>query len=596
MLRKLKNLLQLRRALELVWRSSPRYTVFNIGLAAIQAGLPILVLYLTKLLIDSVSKGGNPQLEWQETLELVIATGLVALVADFCGRVNQYMVDAQAQTVTDYIHGLLHAKSVEVDLEYYENAQYYNALHLAQQEAPYRPPEILTLLIQTGQNLFSLVAIGILLSSLHWSIALMLLVTALPVLFVRLRYAEDLYRKKQEWTPQERRADYYSWVLTSVEHAKEVRLFDLGELFQRRFQKLRTLIRRDRLALIRRSIVSEWLMKSLTTLVVFAVFGFMARQALIGVITVGSLVMYYQAFQQGQGALSEALGGLASLYENSLFLTRLYAFLDLERVVSEPAQPKAFPVPIEGGIRFEGVRFNYPNSTRPLLEDINLSIGAGETIALVGENGAGKTTLIKLLCRLYEVNDGKITIDGIDLKDFYTTELRNKISVVFQDYVHYNLAAIENIGLGDIAQLDDVEAIQAAALKTGAAKAIDRLPHGYDTILGCEYEEGEEFSIGEWQKVAIARAFLRQSQIVVLDEPTSALDARAEYEVFEQFRQLTQGRSAILISHRLSTVKLADRIYMLSGGKIVEHGTHAELIEKQGAYAELFEMQASSYL
>jgi ATP-binding cassette subfamily B protein len=289
------------------------------------------------------------------------------------------------------------------------------------------------------------------------------------------------------------------------------------------------------------------------------------------------------------------LSSLVSLYENSLFLSNLYEFLDLKRTVVEPLHPQALPVPLRIGIQFDQVQFRYPNSSRPLLEDISLTIRAGETVALVGENGAGKTTLIKLLCRLYDPTSGRITLDGIDLRQFETTALRREISVVFQDYAHYNLTARENIGFGDVNRLPDQDEIRSAAKTAGADKAIASLPYGYDTTLGKEFEEGEELSIGEWQKVALARAFLRQAQIIVLDEPTSALDAQAEHQIFEQFRQLTEGRTAILISHRLSSVKLADRIYVLKEGRIVESGTHNELLLLKGSYARLFEIQAQYY-
>jgi len=597
MLHKLQQAWYLRRALHLVWQSSPRWTIANLILSFIQGVLPLLSLYLTKLLVDTVSSSltQNPQ-ALQQIIELVVVTGVIALITDLCSSLNQYVTTAQAQIITDHVHSLLHSKSIEVDLEYYENAQFYNALHMAQQEAPYRPAQILDLLIRLGQSLISLIAIAALLISLHWLIALVLFATAIPSLLIRLTYARKLYHQQWEWTPQERRADYYNWMLTSTQYAKEIRLFTLGKLFQHRFSKLRTTIRRDKLALTRQTLLAEWGIQVFTTLTIFSVCGLIAYQTVIGAITVGSLVMYYQAFQRGQMTLRDTLSSLASLYENSLFLSNLYEFLDLKRTVAEPTYPHSFPHPIVQGIQFENVRFNYPGSSRPLLDNINLTIRSGETIALVGENGAGKTTLIKLLCRLYDPTGGKITVDGIDFTQLDTATLRQQISVVFQDYVHYNLTAAENIGLGDLDRLTDMKAIASAAQKTGAEKAIARLPHGYDTVLGREYEEGEELSIGEWQKVAIARAFLRQGQIVVLDEPTSALDARAEYEVFEQFRKLAQGRTAILISHRLSTVKLADRIYMLKDGKIAESGTHAELMQLQGAYAELFELQASSYL
>jgi ATP-binding cassette subfamily B protein len=305
--------------------------------------------------------------------------------------------------------------------------------------------------------------------------------------------------------------------------------------------------------------------------------------------------MYFQAFQRGQALLREMFSSLVSLYGNSLFLSNLYEFLDLKRTIAEPLHPKAFPKPLKIGIQFDRVQFRYPGSSRPLLEDISLTIRAGETIALVGENGAGKTSLIKLLCRLYDPTSGRITVDGIDLRQFQTTDLRREISVVFQDYAHYNLTARENIGFGNVNQLFHDDEIRLAAQKAGADEAIAALPYSYDTILGKQFEQGEELSIGEWQKVALARAFLRQAQILVLDEPTSALDAIAEHQVFEQFRQLTQGKTAILISHRLSSVKLADRIYVLQDGRIVESGTHNELIRRNGSYAHLFETQAQYY-
>ncbi len=598
MLHKIRRLLYLRRALHLVWESAPSWTVASIALLVVQGILPLLSLYLTKLMVDAVSTGltaADKAAILGQVMVLIILAGAIALLGDLCGAIAGFVSEAQSQVVTDHIHSLLHAKSIEVDLEYYENAQYYNALHLAQQEAPYRPTQILNRLIQVGQSGISLIAIAGLLFSLHWGLAATLFAAAVPTLFVRLKYANKLYRKRCEWTPQQRRADYFNWMLTSIYYAKEIRLFNLGSLFQERFRALRTSIRKEKLSLARRSFLAEWAIQVSATLAVFGACGFIAYQTLRGVITLGSLVMYFQAFQRGQGLLRETFSSLVSLYENSLFLSNLYEFLDLKRTVAEPLHPKAFPKPLQIGIEFDRVQFRYPGSTRPLLDDINLTIRAGETIALVGENGAGKTSLIKLLCRLYDPTSGRITLDGIDLRQFETTALRREISVVFQDYAHYNLTARENIGFGDVNRLTDEDEIKLAARRTGVDKAIASLAYGYETTLGKDFEEGEELSIGEWQKVALARAFLRQAQIVVLDEPTSALDAKAEHQVIEQFRQLTQGRTAILISHRLSSVKLADRIYVLEDGKIVESGTHNELIQRRGSYARMFEIQAKYY-
>jgi ATP-binding cassette, subfamily B, bacterial len=598
LLKKIQRTLHLQQAVRLVWQSAPGWTLASIVLLILQGILPLLSLYLTKLMVDSVSTGlsaTNKTAALGQVMVLVVLAGAIALIGNLCNSLVSLVSVAQTQLVTDRMLSILHAKSVEVDLEYYENAQYYDALHLAQQEAPYRPPQILNKLLQAGQSAISLVAIAILLVSLHWGIAIALFAAAIPGLFVRLKYARKLYRKQREWTSQQRRADYFNWMLTSGSYAKEIRLFDLGLLFRNRFRDLRASIRREKLTLATRTAIAESAIQATATIAVFAACGFIAYQTLLGAITLGSLVMYYQAFQRGQTALQEMLSSLSSLYENSLFLSHLDDFLNLKRIVAEPHQPQAVPVPLQIGIQFDNVQFRYPGSTRPLLEDINLTIRAGETVALVGENGAGKTTLIKLLCRLYDPTSGRITLDGIDLRQFETTDLRREISVVCQDYVHYNLTVGENIGFGDVNRLSDRDQIHLAAKRAGADKAIASLPYGYDTLLGKEFEEGEELSIGEWQKVALARAFLRQAQIILLDEPTSALDAKAEHQVFEQFRQLTQGRTAILISHRLSSVKLADRIYVLEDGTIVESGTHQELMQRNGSYARMFESQAQYY-
>jgi ATP-binding cassette subfamily B protein len=331
------------------------------------------------------------------------------------------------------------------------------------------------------------------------------------------------------------------------------------------------------------------------TLAIFATLGFIAYQTVTGVITIGDMVMYYGAFQRAQGSLQEIWSNLTSLYQDNLFLANFNEFLDLKPKLVKPSSPIAFPRPIKTGICLERVSFRYPAGDRPILEDINLQILPGQVVALVGENGSGKTTLIKLLCRLYDPVSGRITIDGIETPQFDPEKLRGEVSVILQDYAHYSLTARENIWLGDIKISPQDSKIFTAANLTRAHEVIQKLPRGYETILGNWFEDQGELSIGEWQKVALARAFLREAQLIILDEPTSWMDARAEYEVFHSFRRLFKNRMVLLISHRFSTVRLADYIYVLSEGRIIESGTHEELLEKDGTYAGLFAIQAQSY-
>ena len=586
---KIKQALHLGRALRLVWESAPAWTCANTALVIVQSLLPLASLYLMKMIVNGVTEGAafaNVAL----FIGLAGATALtVALLRSIASLVNA----AHGQAVTDHVQDILHEKSIEVDLEYYENSQYFDKLHRAQQEAPYRPTLMANGLFSIGRSSISLLAIGgLLLFSLHWIFIAVLLASVLPAVLIRLIYANRMYSWQRKRTSTERRILYLNWLLTGSWHAKELRIFDLGGILKHRSSRLRRLLRREKLKIASRRSIVELIAHTGQVAAMFGSFAFLAYRTVEGSIGLGDLVMYYQAIQRGQGFLQEVLTGLAGLYENNLFLTSLYEFLDLKPKVIDSSQPRAVPRPFESGISFERLSFQYPTGTQRVLEDINLSVGPGEMVALVGENGAGKTTLIKLLCRFYDPTEGNITLDGIDLRDFRTSELRRQITVIFQDYAQYFFSARENIWFGNIEQPPDNEKIVRAARLSGADGFLSSLPKGYKTILGKWFEKGEELSTGQWKKVALARALLREAPIIILDEPTSGMDPGSESRLIERFRELAKDRSIFLVSHRMSTVRTADRIYMMKDGRIAESGSHEELIDRGGDYARMFEFQA----
>ncbi len=595
---KVKHAFRLDRAVRFVWQAAPGWTVASMALVVIQGALPLLTLYLMKLIVDAVTFAlGAPDkiAAFRHVALLISFAAGVAILNSLFQQIAGLIKESQTLKVTDHMYDILHSKSIEVDLEYYENPQYLDTLHRAQQEGPYRPTHIVDGLVRMGQSGISLLAMVGLLFSFHWIMAAILFAAAIPGVLVRLKYSGKLYHWQRGRTQADRKASYFNWMLTGDSHAKEIRLFNLGDLFKHRFGNLRKQLRRERLDISRKRSVAELGAQIGATLAVFGSFGFIAFRTIQGIITLGDMIMYFQAFQRGLGYLRGMLGGVADLYEDSLFLSNLYEFLDLEPKVKEPLHPVSVPQPMQKGIFFENVSFKYPASNGKVLEDISLYFEQGEVVALVGENGSGKTTFVKLLCRLYDPNQGTITLDGIDLRHFETVALRHQISVIFQDYVKYHLTARENIWFGNIILPSEHKSIETAAHYAGADELITGLPKGYETILGKWFEDGEELSIGEWQKIALARAFLREAQIIVLDEPTSSLDAKTEYEVFNNFRQLLDGRSAILISHRFSTVRMADRIFVFDKGKIKESGTHEQLMQLGGKYAYFFEKQAQYY-
>lgn len=590
--------LRLGRAVRFVWESARGWTLLNACFLVIQGVLPLLPLYLMKLMVDAVTAGISAADTWaafQHVLWIGAAMGAATLLAMGLRLAGGWVGEWQSYLVTDHMNDVLLAKSVEADLDYYESPRYYDTLHRAQREAPTRPLRIVNGLAQIVQNGISLLAISALLLAFHWIIAVILFAAVLIGTAVQLRYSRKRYRWQQEQSPAERQASYLQMMLTHSSYAKEIRLFDLGALFMGRFREVRRKLREGKIALARRQSLAQAGAQTASLASLYGLYAYLAYQALSGTITLGDLAMYAQAFQRVQGAFQGILGSLASLAEDNLFLSNLFEFLDLKRTVAEPESPRPVPRPMQRGLVLDHVSFRYPGGARTVLEDVSLVLRPGETIALVGANGSGKTTLVKLLCRLYDPTGGAITLDGVDLRQFDTKALRREIAVLFQDYARYHLSAGENIGLGNTAISPDRDRIAEAARRSGADEVIRRLPHGYDTMLGKWFADGEELSVGEWQKVALARAFMRDAQILVLDEPTSSMDAKAEYEVFQRFRQLVEGRTSVLISHRFSTVRMADRIFVLEQGRILEGGTHDELVRAGGTYARLFDMQAQHY-
>jgi len=593
---RLLDLTPLRLGLALVWESGRGWTILQAVLLVLASAIPLLALYLTKEIIDTVAQAltGGVRDAGRLTLYVALAGG-VALAAAGLRLLSTLVTEVQSIRLSDRVQEILHRKSVELDLEFYENPEYHDTLLRAQTEAPYRPAQIVTSCAQVAQGGLSLLAVIGLLVSFHWLLVVALLMAALPGLFVKVRYSSRLYRWSRRQTAIQRLLRYLNLLLTANDPAKETRLLDLGDVLGRRHRDLRRQADREKLQLVTRRSASDLLAQSVAVMAVFTAMYVIARNALAGSITVGDMVMYFGAFQRAQDFFRDLLAGLASLYEQNLFLSDFEKFLALVPKVVDPPRPVPFPRPIQRGIEFDHVSFRYPGTDAEVLKDLSFTIRPGEHIALVGENGSGKTTLVKLLCRLYDPTAGVIRIDGTDLRDLSLTDLRSELAVVFQDYTRYRLSARDNIWLGNVALPSDSPRIGEAARRTGADAIIGSLPKGYDTILSRQFEDGTELSMGQWQAMALARAFLRDSQLLILDEPTAALDPKAEAAVFDQFYQLSEGRTAVVISHRLSTVRGADRIMVMVDGQIAEVGAHDELVERAGVYARLFETQARPY-
>jgi ATP-binding cassette subfamily B protein len=582
------------RTLALVWDAARYWTALWLGLLILQGLLPAATVYLTKLLVDGLvaavkASGAGQSLRWLLVLAVLLAT--VLLLTELLRAASGWVRTVQGQLLRDHVSGLIHDRSMAADLAFYELPEFYDHLHRARSEAGYRPLALLENLGSLLQNGITLLAMGALLIPFGFWLPVVLLLSTLPAFYVVLRHSLRQHQWSLRSTADERRAWYCDWLLTTREPAAEVRLFALGDHFKSAYQSLRKRLRNEQWTLAKDQSVAQLGAGVVALLITGLAMCWMVWKAVRGRATFGDLVLFYQAFNQGQQLMRSLLEQAGQIYANSLYLGNLFEFLALSPKVVDPARPVPAPPALKQGIRFHNVTFRYPGSQRLALENFSLTIPAGQVVAMVGPNGAGKSTLIKLLCRFYDPDAGRIELDGIDLRAMPIHDIRRLMTVLFQEPVHYSATVAENISLGDIEGAANSAEIKAAARAAGADRCIARLPHGYGNLLGKWFENGAELSLGEWQPIALARAFLRQAPIILLDEPTCAMDSWAEADWLQRFRVLARGRTVLLISHRFTTAMHADTIHVMCEGRIVESGSHHQLLGLAGLYAQSWAAQ-----
>jgi ATP-binding cassette subfamily B protein len=583
------------RTLALVWQASRSVTLGLGGLTLAGATLPLAVAWVGKAIIDAVVAGDRDAvLRW-----VLVELGVVALLALTTRGLGLARSLLGARLSVD-VNVMILRKALTLELRHFEDTEFYDRLTRARREASSRPVSVVTSTFQFAQNTLLLAGyVALLLGFSGWAV-LGLALAALPATISELRFSSEAFRLRNWRAPETRRLNYLEYVLANDGHAKEVRLFGLGPMLLGRYAETAEGLYREDRALAWRRALWGYLLSLLGSGAFYACYLLIALAAVAGEVSLGTMTLYVVAFRQGQQAFQSILGAIGTLYEDNLYMSNLFAYLAMETGPATPAPtPEKSAAPVdatERGVRFEGVGFQYPDQSGWALRGVDLFIPAGRSLALVGQNGAGKTTFIKLLTRLYAPTEGRILLDGRDLRDWDATALQARIGVIFQDFNRYQLTARENVGVGSVDDLDDLQRVERAVERGGASDDVSRWSRGLETPLGRWFKDGTELSGGQWQKIALSRAFMReQADILVLDEPTAALDAEAEHTLFERFRQLTQGRTTLLISHRFPTVRMADHIVVLEGGHIVEQGTHDALLAADGRYAHLFALQASGY-
>lgn len=585
-------------ALRLVWQTNRVATVGLAFLTLAGALLPAAQAWVGKLIVDgvvaSIQAGHDPDRFRTVFYYLIVELILFLLSTAFSHsrRLIQQLIQLQ---LANRIRAEIIRKALTLEMAFFEHPDFYDRLQNARREGGYKPVELVNDSFQIVQSMITMISFAALMLRFSPWLVVILLATSIPAFIAETRFSEQGFRLLTRRAPETRQINYLARLLTEDSAAKEIKLFNLGDSLLARYVTLfAKFFEEDKSLAIRRAAVG-FSLGLIATMGFYGSYAWIVWRTVQGNISLGDMTLYLTIFRRGQSTFQSILSAVGNIYENNLFMANYFEFLDIKPQMRVAAPAKKLPVSLARGIEFRGVGFRYPDSEEWVLRDIDLSIRPGEKIALVGHNGAGKTTLIKLLSRLYDPTEGVILFDGIDIRDIDPLELRQRIGVIFQDFVRYHLPASENIGFGQIEAADQMDKIISSARKSGAHAMIENLPEGYQTMLGRWFHGGHELSLGQWQRIALARAFMRDAEILVLDEPTASLDAQTEYEIFRHFQELTEGKMAILISHRFSTVRMADRIVVIEGGRITEIGSHQELLRREGIYAQLFSMQAEGY-
>lgn len=592
---RLGSLKNVRPLLGMVWETSPPLVVGTAILRLVRALLPVATLWVSKLILDAVvasvvRKTGDLAYVWK----LVAVELALAVASDVLGRANTLFDSLLGDRFTNRVSVKLMEHATALDLASFEDPVFYDKLERARRQTTGRLG-LLAALLNIGQDALTLFSLSAALIVFSPWLMLLLIAAVIPAFLGETHFTTLAYSVLFRRTPERRQLDYLRWLGASAQSAKEVKIFGLGRHLAQQYHEVAEAIDAENKVLaIRRAFVGSGL-NLISTCGYYGAYAVVLVRTLAGAISVGMFTFLTGSFNRSRQYIERILSGFNDISEQAMFLTDLFDFFEMQPSIVSPANPIPAPRPIRDGFEFRHVDFAYPGSDRLVVHNINFRLYPGEKIALIGENGAGKTTLVKLLARLYDPTAGQILLDGIDLRDYDVEDLRREIGVIFQDYMRYDMLIRENIGFGKIESLREEPRVETAAQKSLAKKLIDRLPKGYDQMVGRRFEGGVDLSGGEWQKLALARAYMRDAQLLILDEPTATLDARAEYEVFQRFADLTRGRMAVLISHRFSTVRMADRILVLADGVIQEQGTHRELVALGGHYAELFELQAAGY-